>query len=316
MLKRILKEYWYCFFVFILSFLLVFIKLPYTIERTGGLINLNDRIEGYETNGSFNMAYVASSDANVLTYLYSLIDRNWDAIPVNKNTTQKETDYLGKRYFQTSNQVAELVAYKLANKDIKIDKTHFYVTYVDENSKSDIEIGDEIIAINGTNITNENDISELINQSKKTVKLTVLNNDKKLTRTAKKYTLDGKEVIGILILPSFEFKSNLKFKSDNTEYGPSGGFMMALTIYDHITNSNLAKGRIIAGTGTIALDGTVGEIGGVKHKIKGAVNNGAEIFFVPKENYKEAINLKKKYNYSIDVVKITNIQEAIDYLKK
>lgn len=316
MIKRIFKEYWYCFMIFILSFLLVFIKLPYTIERTGGLINLNDRIEGYKTSGSFNMAYVSSSEANILTYLYSLIDNDWDAIPLEENTTANEIDSRGKIYLQTSNQIAELVAYRLANKEIYIDKTHFYVIYIDENSQSNIEIGDEIIAINGITISNEEDISKLINESKKTVKLTVINNGQEVIRTAKKYESDKKEVIGILILPSFEFKSNLKFKTDSNEYGPSGGLMMALTIYDHITNSNLTKGRKIAGTGTISLDGTIGEIGGIKYKIKGAVKENAEIFFTPKENYKEAIKIKNKYNYNIDIVKVTNIKEAIDYLKK
>ncbi len=42
--------------------------------------------------------------------------------------------------------------------------------------------------------------------------------------------------------------------------------MLTLTIYNAISGEDLIKGRNIAGTGTINLDGTVGEIDGVKYK--------------------------------------------------
>ena len=57
--------------------------------------------------------------------------------------------------------------------------------------------------------------------------------------------------------------------------------MLTLTIYNAISGEDLIKGRNIAGTGTINLDGTVGEIDGVKYKIMGANNSNMDIVFVP-----------------------------------
>jgi PDZ domain-containing protein len=72
----------------------------------------------------------------------------------------------------------------------------------------------------------------------------------------------------------------------------------------------------IVGTGTIDIDGKVGEIGGVKYKLKGAIKNDADIFFVPNgKNYEEAIKLKKKHGYDIKIVGVSTLDDAISYLE-
>ena len=52
--------------------------------------------------------------------------------------------------------------------------------------------------------------------------------------------------------------------------------MMSLAIYNALTNNDLTKGRLIVGTGTIDENGKVGEIDGVKYKLKSAVNKKAD----------------------------------------
>jgi PDZ domain-containing protein len=69
--------------------------------------------------------------------------------------------------------------------------------------------------------------------------------------------------------------------------GPSAGLMFALGLYELMTKGDLTQGRTIAGTGTIALDGTVGPIGGITDKVVGAERAGAQIFLVPSENMAE-----------------------------
>ena len=91
--------------------------------------------------------------------------------------------------------------------------------------------------------------------------------------------------------------------------------MMALSIYTKISDNDIVKGRKIAGTGTIEADGTVGEIDGIKYKIMGASKNKIDIVLVPSANYKEAIEVKEKYNYDIEIVKIDTFSDAIKYLE-
>ena len=50
----------------------------------------------------------------------------------------------------------------------------------------------------------------------------------------------------------------------------------------------MTKGHIVAGTGTIAYDATVGPIGGIRQKVVGAEAAGAEYILVPADNYESA----------------------------
>ena len=70
--------------------------------------------------------------------------------------------------------------------------------------------------------------------------------------------------------------------------GPSAGTMFAIGIIDKLTPSDLARGHHIAGTGTIDADGTVGAIGGIRQKLAGARNAGAELFLMPEVHCDEA----------------------------
>ena len=60
--------------------------------------------------------------------------------------------------------------------------------------------------------------------------------------------------------------------------GPSAGLMFSLGIYDVPHRGNLTGGASIAGTGTIADDGAVGPIGGIRQKVVGAREAGAAWF--------------------------------------
>jgi len=92
--------------------------------------------------------------------------------------------------------------------------------------------------------------------------------------------------------------------------GPSAGLMFTLGVYDLLTDQDLTGGRIIAGTGTIDLDGNVGTIGGVQQKVVAAERAGAEYFLSPPENYPDALAIAG----NITVVEIATAQDAIDFL--
>lgn len=63
--------------------------------------------------------------------------------------------------------------------------------------------------------------------------------------------------------------------------GPSAGLAMTLGIIDTLSTGHLTGGRTVAATGTIAPDGTVGEVGGVPQKTVAVERAGASVFFVP-----------------------------------
>lgn len=105
--------------------------------------------------------------------------------------------------------------------------------------------------------------------------------------------------------------SSVKVSLKNTG-GPSGGLIFSLGLIDLLTSEDLIKGRNIAGTGTIDLDGTIGPIGGVTEKIIGAKRAGASILFISTQNCSE---LPAKVE-GIQVIAVEKIDQVIDYLRK
>ena len=113
-----------------------------------------------------------------------------------------------------------------------------------------------------------------------------------------------------------ETDKNIEFKYSSNESGSSGGLMSTLEIYDSLVEEDITKGLKIAGTGTINYDGTVGEIGGVKYKLAGAVKKKADVFLVPSNNYQEALELKEKNNYDIKIIEAKDFKSVLKSLEE
>lgn len=92
-------------------------------------------------------------------------------------------------------------------------------------------------------------------------------------------------VVGISMVNNFPFGVEI---ASGDIGGPSAGMMYALGLYDLLTPGDLTDGRLVAGTGTMGLDGSVGPIGGIADKIVAAHGIGAQVFLVPKDNLAEA----------------------------
>ena len=79
-------------------------------------------------------------------------------------------------------------------------------------------------------------------------------------------------------------------------------------------DKDITNGLKIVGTGTIDEFGNVGSIGGVEYKIKAAVKKKADLFFVPLDNYEEALKAKEENELNIKLISIKHIDDAIEYL--
>jgi Lon-like protease len=93
--------------------------------------------------------------------------------------------------------------------------------------------------------------------------------------------------------------------------GPSAGLMFSLAVVDKLTTGNLAGSKVVAGTGTIKADGTVGRIGGIVHKMAAARDAGATVFLVPAENCYEATSDRLP---GLQLVKVDNLGGAVNAL--
>ena len=209
-----------------------------------------------------------------------------------------------------------MVAFDKANLDYEITDRKVNIIYIYEEADTDLKIGDQIIEVNGVKINSKEEALEEISKYD-SIKFKVINNGVEYERYANKVSIDGVDLVGVMVcetkevIPSKEVKINFK----KSESGPSGGFMMSLSIYDSLIEEDLTKGLKIVGTGTIDENGNVGVIGGIKHKIKAAAKEDADIFFVPFENYEEAKETVVEDNLDIELVEVKHIDDAINYLQ-
>jgi PDZ domain-containing protein len=81
--------------------------------------------------------------------------------------------------------------------------------------------------------------------------------------------------------PQYDFPLQVNINSDDIG-GPSAGLAFTLGILNSLGGGNLTGGHVVAATGTIHPDGTVGDVGGVKQKTVAVERAGATVFLVPK----------------------------------
>jgi len=322
-IKDVLKEYKIYLIVTVIAIIVFNIKLPYYIMAPGGIIPIDDRIEtenNNESKGSINLLYVTQYNGNVSSVLLSLLLKNWDIGKLEdvqiSNETPKELHKRNQVMLENSMQNAIFVAYNAAGKEIKITgKKNIVIGTTEENN---LKINDEILSINDIEVEDINTLKKEIANTEvgKTVKIKLKRDNKELEYDIPVSLKRNQKVVGVLMITNYEYeldpKINIKFK--NSEGGSSGGVMMATSIYNAITENDITKGLNIGGTGTIDIEGNVGEISGVKYKIMGAVKNKMDVVFVPSENYEEAINTKKDNNYDIEIISIETFNDVINYL--
>ena len=306
---------------------LFLVRFDYVIYTPGSLENLNDRIivtPSNESKGSMNLTYVTSIPANIPNMLLSLIIPNWDIESLNnmrvEDESEKEIENRDKIYLKDTSYDAVIAAFKEANMKYEITDVDVTITYIYNIAKTNLKVGDVIKTINGVKITSFNSLINEVNKYEVGEKLiiNVLRNNKIIECEATIVLEENKKMIGISLAELKNIKTNpeVKFVFKNNESGSSRGLMCALEIYNRITKYDITKGDIISGTGVIDENGNVGSIGGIKYKLKGAVNKHAKVFIVPSDNYEEAISLKNKYKYDIEIIKADTLKNVIKALKE
>lgn len=320
-MKKFLKENLRFIIFMIILITVVNIELPYYIEAPGGTINLTKRIDkNYKKeNGSLNMLYVTEYKGNIVTVLLSKIIKSWDLFEISNQQVSNEDahDIYVRNKVMLDNSInnATYVAYNYAGKNLTIKEIQNIV--IATTKDNGLKIGDIILSIDNYDVENNKTIKEYLsslNPGDK-VNLKIKRNDKEETISI---TIDEDKLIGIMLITNYIYETpddlNINFRSG--EGGSSGGLVLALGIYSEITDTDILKGRNIAGTGTIDIDGTIGEIDGIKYKISGAVRNKMDVVLVSPYNYEEAKQVVKENNYNIEIVCVKTFEEAINYLTK
>jgi Lon-like protease len=120
----------------------------------------------------------------------------------------------------------------------------------------------------------------------------------------------GGSALGVLVLQTPYAPFDVDIQVDDVG-GPSAGLMLTLGIIDMVGQTDLTKGAVVAGTGTIDADGNVGPIGGIPLKMVAARDIHAELFLVPADNCAEAV---RNAQPGLPMAKVATLDDALTAL--
>ena len=261
--------------------------------------------EYYDFDGNLFQLTVRRDEASALIYLWSYIDNSFDLYPreviLPKGVTPQELSEISIQNMKTSENVAIAVALKNLNYDIDSKGDGVLVVGILDDSpvKDKLLKGDLLTTINNEQIFSASefiatlrkyDIGETV-----TIGLTrdIDGVDTEIsisTQLIEHIEYDNEPMVGFLattVNERFDFPFEIDIKTGNVG-GPSAGLMMALNVYNNLIPNDITNSLIIAGTGTIEIDGSVGPVGGIRQKVIAAKRAGSELILVPTANYEEA----------------------------
>lgn len=315
-----------------------YVEAPGTATNLRSFVRVKDHPD--PGKGSFMITSVALQRAHPATYLvakavpYLSIEKAADVTGGQSGATFDRVQHF---YMQSSINEAIAVAFQAAHQPVSRKYLGIYVLQVEPNSKFKrvIKVGDTITKVDGRHFNTAQGFQKYIGKQKIGSPLTVTyeraGRQHQVTRRLVRLTAH-RAGIWILLTNNMKVKTRVPVKVDPGQLGgPSGGLMFTLQIYEQISGHDLQRGRKIAGTGTIAPNGSVGEIGGIDKKVIAAHRAGATIFLAPyvkptklvlkyedghQTNYQLAKKTAKRYAPGMKVVPVTSFKQAVHYLEQ
>lgn len=337
------------FIVFMLIFIaFCFYRLDYYIMKPGSaydvsrFVNVQDG--DIDDEGTFNLMTVSMFQATPLTYVFAYFNEFQDTLLIKDVRHEEEDDEeynVRQLKLMTDSQFNALyVAFQKAGLPFTVTYNGITVLNVLSGGAADgkIKPGDEIVEIDGQLVHKSEDLTAILNEKKENeeVHLVLKRDDKLIDQTVTLKEIPGSDPkrigIGINYSQSKSIKTEPFVKVDAEEIGgPSAGLMFTLEILNQLLDEDLSKGYLIAGTGEMNEDGTVGRIGGIEKKVVAAHEDGMEIFFAPDDeiteamlklnpdiqsNYEVAVLTAEKIGTKMKIVPVKTIDDALAYLEQ
>ena len=284
--------------------------------------------ENYEFEGNLYQLTVRRDEANVFVYLWSLVNPSYDLYPkeliLPDGVTPQELSEISIQNMRTSENVAIAVALKNIGYEIETKGEGVAVVGLLDDSpvKEKLKKGDLLNSINNVQIFSATEfISTLRTYSiGETVSIGLIREvdgvSEQLfieTTLIEHVEYKGEPMVGFLattVNERFDFPFAIDIKTGNVG-GPSAGLMMALNVYNNLIPEDITNSMVVAGTGTIEIDGSVGPVGGIKQKIIAAKRAGAELILVPVANFEEA---KPFENDNTAIVAVKSFDDALSVI--
>jgi PDZ domain-containing protein len=306
------------------------LSLPYYAFSSGPVGNAVDAISVeevavYPPGGELLMLTVSGQEVNPYEAIVAAFDPEIDLVPSEAVRPADEDDETFTQRnlasMDTSKETAIAVALERVGYQLELESDGVRVAAVVEDAPAAevLEIGDLIEAVDGAPIRLSEDLVDRLAEHEIgdviAIEISRSGSRREVPVELVAHVTDAsRPMIGItaedvnlrLGRPPFpiEIQSGLVG-------GPSAGMMYALAIIDVLTPGDLTAGHVVAGTGTVDVEGGVGNVGGVRQKVVAAEAAGAEYILIPQGNYEEALTLGPRL---VQLIPVSTIDQALDFL--
>jgi PDZ domain-containing protein len=260
-----------------------------------------ENVETYEYDGNLYQLTVRRDEANYFVYAWARLNSQIDLYPreviLPDGVTPQELSEISIQNMVTSENVAIAVALNSLDYEIESEGDGVLVVGLLDDSpvKDKLIKNDLIISINNELVRSASEFISMLRTYEigDIVNIGLIRNEQELTIETKlieHVEYENEPMVGFLASTpnqQFIFPFEVDIKTGNVG-GPSAGMMMALNVYNLLTEDDITNGKKIAGTGTIEIDGSIGPVGGVKQKVIAAKRANAGLILVPIANYEEA----------------------------
>ena len=298
--------------------------LPGSALTTSGRVEA-EGIDVFDPDGEILLLTVAiDNDLTVLDWIRSSVD---DAVDLRSresvygDRSDSEQREHNRHLMESSKDVATIVALEhLGVHAADFTGVLFLETVPGGPADGVLEATDVILAIDGQPVTTVGSLRAVLEDMEPgaTAVVTVEDYDTQEFRdvelTLGAHPDSGGPYIGVAgVADRFE-RSPLPFDVDITTGavgGPSAGLAFTLIVLDVLTPGELTGGKLVAVTGSIRVDGSVGDVGGVAQKAVTARDAGAQLIIVPEAS----VGAARAGAGDVPVVGVESLDEALQALE-
>ncbi len=304
------------------------LPVPYVALRPGSARPVSDQVlvEGapsYPPKESIAYTTVNVGGTTLLEAFLGWLDDDVDVVPqerVQGGRSAAENRRYNAQLMDTSKLVAITVALEHLGHKVPIRTTGTVVRQIVKGSPADgvLHLDDVIVAVDGHPVDQPGKIGVLLQPGGPGARhaLTVERPAGSTKTTEVAVTTiaapddAARAVIGIAPedrIVGFDFPIDVTIDSGNVG-GPSAGLAFTLAVLDVLTPGEITGGHRVAVTGTMALDGTVGPVGGAAQKAITVRDAGYEVFLVPSD---ELAEVRATVGDDLRVIAVDTLAEAL-----
>ena len=306
------------------------IPLPYYTIAPGQALDVRPLVKvgsgpNDDSEGQFFLTTVSLGQANLFQALAGWVDSSVDVIEESAirppSVSPEELTKLNLEQMANSKQTALGVAFEYLGYDA-ISGDGAKIVGIEKGSPADssLRVDEVITAVNGAEVNDHLQLVKIVRATRPGARVVLdLQSGGGERRVDIELGSNPTNVeqgfLGVQLSTHnlrFDFPYELELESERIG-GPSAGLAYTLEVLDILTEGDLAGGRKVAVTGTIELDGTVGEVGGVAQKAVAVREAKADVFIVPSAEREE---VKRAIGRNIEVVGVDSLTDAIAQLER